>query len=146
MIVSPAGAEWILRSLENNPGDYIFFDIFIHRMLTTLANEQKKHGKGIYTSRKKGYAFVSDYLEMESSTDYAIEGTGEYQKAVRSTPIQYINTEPEPQTEVKGDVLSDKLRVVLGSAAPKESPASPPNEDVSSQLAGKLGSVLSGGL
>ena len=112
MVISPAGAAWILKSLEENPGDYMFFDIFINSKLTELANHEKSYGKGIYTSRKKGYAFAEDYLDMGTSTNYAKEGTKEYQKSISSTPVQFIGKDDPPKIEEPAQVEQPAPTVV----------------------------------
>ena len=135
MVLSPAGAQWILNSLEDNPGEYMFFDIFINEMLFQFARKKISEGKGIYTSRKKGYAFVDDYMEMGTYTDYAVEGSKEYDKSIASTDYQFLDIDGEHGATKSPIVKSvDNMRASVKSTKPKPTPG----DSLKSALENKL--------
>lgn len=70
MLISPAGAQWILECLANNPGDYLFYDHFIRYKLAEIAYYMSLGNIGIYCPRRQAYKFIDEYLEFGSDTDW----------------------------------------------------------------------------
>ena len=86
MVLSPAGANWILNCLQNADDFYIFFDHFIHKRLTIEAAQENK---GIYCPAEAGYVFVSEIMPMGTTTDWAPPGSFHYETAHQKTEIAW---------------------------------------------------------
>ena len=82
MVLSPAGAEWILESLELHQGDYFFFDYFICMKLCKLMQELLDSEKGLYCPRFKGFSFVKEYLRMGTATNWAHRQSAHYEESI----------------------------------------------------------------
>lgn len=91
MVISPAGANWILRTLENADDFYIFYDHFIHKKLTVEAGIASANSKGVWTPAENGYRFVDEIMPMGTTTDWAPEGSHHYKEAHQKTEIQWEN-------------------------------------------------------
>lgn len=87
MIISPAGADWILGCLDRVDDFYIFYDHFIHNRLTAEAQGAVQEGMGIYCPRESGFAFVSEIMPMGSVTNWAPEGSFHYEESRKKTEI-----------------------------------------------------------
>ena len=86
MVITPAGANFILDALASNMGDYYFFDDFIHRKLCELSIGIA----GIYCSAKEEYAFVRESLEFSSITDWAHKDSEYYEHSKAQQAIQFL--------------------------------------------------------
>ncbi len=91
MVLSPAGANWILNCLQNADDFYIFYDHFIHKRLTIDAAFLSGNGKGVYTPREAGYIFVSEIMPMGTTTDWAPPGTHHYEEANHAYELNWEN-------------------------------------------------------
>lgn len=91
MVLSPEGANWILNCLSSADDFYIFYDHFVHKRLTTEAALATQNGKGIYCPRLSGYKFASEIMFMETTTDYAPEGSLHYEQSKLNTEITWEN-------------------------------------------------------
>lgn len=89
MVISPAGANWILRTLENADDFYLFYDHFIHKKLTTEAGIAITNDKGIWTPAETGYRFVDEIMPMGTTTDWAPRGSHHYKDAHKNTEIKW---------------------------------------------------------
>ena len=89
MIITPAGANWILRTLEDADDFYIFYDHFIHKKLTTEAAIAVQNGKGVWTTAESGYSFVDEIMPMGTTTDWAPKDSHHYKEAHKKTEIKW---------------------------------------------------------
>ena len=91
MVLSPAGANWILNCLRDADDFYIFYDHFIHKRLMVDAAFSSSNGKGIYTPCESGYIFVSEIMPMGTTTDWAPPGTHHYENANYAYELNWEN-------------------------------------------------------
>ncbi len=91
MVLSPAGAAWILNFLYNSDDFYIFYDHFIHCRLTTAAAIANQNGKGVYCPALSGYDFVRQIMPMATTTHFAPEGTVHFEQAQLNTDVVWEN-------------------------------------------------------
>ena len=89
MVLSPEGARWILRCLENAADFYIFYDHFLCKNLTLESAVANQNGKGIYCPKFTGYAFVRQIMAMQTTTDFAPAGTHHYAESQKHTEIEW---------------------------------------------------------
>lgn len=87
MVLSPAGANWILRSLEDEDDFYIYYDHFIHKKLTLDGETAIGQNKGIWTPSEDGYKFVDEIMPMGTTTDWAPEGSHHFERAHEKTEV-----------------------------------------------------------
>lgn len=95
ILFSPAGAEWMLKCLDMAPDYYRYLDHFICHALPDFAKSAIKRDKGIYCPAEIGYQFVDVFMEMGTTTDYAIKNTPMYEPSRRKVPINYFFNEPK---------------------------------------------------
>lgn len=87
MVISPLGAEFILNALENNIGDYYFFDDFVHTKLSKLCTDIS----GVYTTTKDEFCFIREYLEFPSLTDWAHNNSPYFNDSQKATNINFLD-------------------------------------------------------
>ena len=87
MVISPAGANWILRCLEQADDFYIFYDHFIHECLTIEAGLATNDKKGVWCPSEYGYRFVTEIMPMGTTTDWAPPGSFHFEGAHNNTDI-----------------------------------------------------------
>lgn len=75
MVISPAGAKWILDNLHNAGDFYIFYDHFIQHCLSV---EAKNNNNGIYCPAEAGYCFVNEIMPMGTTTNWAPKDSHHY--------------------------------------------------------------------
>ena len=84
MLISGAGASWILQCLEAEEDIHSFYDYFICNTLSVKAKDAIERGKGIYCPRRPGYKFTCDFLEMGTLTSWAPVGSHHYEESMRT--------------------------------------------------------------
>ena len=87
MIVTPAGANWILDALKSHQdGKYFFFDDFVNLKLAELSQGVE----GIYAPSDEKYRFVKEFIEFSTTTDWAPPNSQHYDQSQKNSQIQFL--------------------------------------------------------
>lgn len=89
MVLSPAGAAWLLGCLQSSEDFHIFYDHFICKGLPKQSKIAGANGKGIYTPAEVGYSFAEQIMPMGTGTHWAPKGTFHYEESLRTTAVPW---------------------------------------------------------
>ena len=96
-VFSPQGAEWFLKCIGIAPDYYFYLDHFICQAMPEFAKQAVKKGKGIYCPSEVGYKFVDQLMPVGTTTDWAVEGSFNYEDSRKEVVAQYLFDEPKPE-------------------------------------------------